>query len=298
MFNGLFSSGAVLQLAQTLRPIADVLALSFVFFFVYRFFSGVNSRIFINLVLIIVLMYGAAAVLRLNAVLWVFDGILTWFIIGVLVVFQPELRSLISKTGYSRLFSSGRPGSKKNRRGADLPDFALIRQAVQFLVRVRRGALLVFPRGMPLESIINSSIELDAKLSAELLETIFSHDTPLHDGAVVVAGSRVQSAGCYLPIEGGSDIPPELGSRHRAALSLTRSCDAVVLVVSEERGTVSIACDGEIFYDIGIANACDYAAKLLSNEHIEISWIRDYAVLSAQKKSAEGRPENRPEGRP
>ncbi len=275
MFNSLFSSGGY-DILQMVRPIADILFLSIIFYFTYRLFGDVKSRLLFNFFLIVILTYIAASVLRLETLLWVLKGVVGWLIIGAFVIFQPELRSLIFKKNYALFL-------KPNKRIQNVLDFTVIQRSVEFLVKMHRGALFVFPRTVQLSSVISTRIEVDARLSAEILQTIFSHDTPLHDGAVILENNRLTYAGCYLPLEKSSNIIPELGSRHRAALSLTNNSDAIVLIVSEQNGAVSLACNGELFYDIGVEKTCQYAAKLLLGQNIEVSWIKNYVKTVASE---------------
>lgn len=269
MFNGLFSLEGY-DVLQMVRAVVDILLLSIIFYFAYKLFGDIKSRLLSNFLLVVVLTYIFASLLRLEALLWVFKGVIVWLIVGALVIFQPELRSLVFKKNYAWFLNP-------KKRFRNTLDFTIIKQAVKFFVKMRRGSLLVFPRTVQLSSVISTRIEVDACLSAEILQTIFSHDTPLHDGAVILESNRLTYAGCYLPLEESSNIAPELGSRHRAALSLTNNSDAIVLVVSEQHGSVSLAYNGELFYDIGVEKACQYAEKLLRGESIEISWTKDYA---------------------
>ncbi len=276
MFYGLFSLEGY-DVFQIVRGAADIILLSIIFYFAYKLFGDVKSRLLSNFLLIIVLTYVVASLFRLEALLWVLKSIVVWLVVGALIIFQPELRSLVFRKNYARFL-------KSHKKFHNVVDFDVIKQAAQFLVKMRRGALFVFTRNVQLDSVVNTRVEIDARLSAEILQTIFSHDTPLHDGAVILENNRLSYAGCYLPLEESSNIATELGSRHRAALSLTNNSDAIVLVISEQRGAVSLAYNGELFYDIGIERASEYAAKLLNGQTIEISWIKDYTKTAIPRK--------------
>ena len=268
MFYSLFSLEGY-DVLQVIRAVVDIILLSIVFYCAYKLFGDVKSRLLSNFLLIIILIYVVASLFRLEALLWVLKGVLVWLVVGVLVIFQPELRSLVFRKNYAWFLRS-------RKQFHNTVDFPVVKQAVQFLVKVRRGALFVFPRTIQLDSVVTTRIEVDARLSAEILQTIFSHDTPLHDGAVIIDKNRLMYAGCYLPLEESSNIVSGLGSRHRAAVSLTNNSDAVVLVISEQNGSVSLAHNGELFYDIGVDKACQYVGQLLHGQAIEISWAKDY----------------------
>ncbi len=264
MFNNLLS----LDILQTLRPVLDIFVLSLITYFIYRLFHNLKSPALVNFILFVFFIYGVAAFLRLSTVLWVFNNIIGWLVIGGLIIFHPELRALISHINYNTIFS---PKSVNK----NIPNLEYVSKALYLLMHVKRGAILVFPRSINLDSIITTRIEIDAIISPEVIQTIFSHDTSLHDGAIIIEGRRVRYAGCYLPIEGGTELPPELGSRHRSAVTLTRNSDAVVIVLSEQHSVISLAFEGKLLYDIGVKKTCDYVMYLLQNESINVSWMED-----------------------
>lgn len=246
---------------QLARVMLDVFTLSVIFYFVYRLFRAVKIPLLLNQIISILLVYIIAAVFRFETVLWVLNKVSGWIIIAIIVIFQPELRALVMRTDYAKLFRR----DKSNR--FILPDFDKIKNTIEYLIKMKRGALFVFPRHIDLEYIITSKVEINAHLNEDLLQTIFGYDTVLHDGAVIIKNNKITHAGCFLPTERTASMTYNLGSRHRAALGLSQNSDAIILVLSEEYGSVSLVFDGEILYDIGIEKSCAY----LEQQILEIS---------------------------
>jgi len=160
-------------------------------------------------------------------------------------VYQPELRRTFTPgaSRRSRLFRIG--GTQ-----ASSEQIETILSACQRLVQSKRGALIVFPRKVAIKNIIDSGTRMNADISSALIVTVFDHDTPLHDGAMIIQGSKIVAAGCYLPLSGQTDIRASFGTRHRAALGMAEESDAAIIVVSEETGAISLACNGNLYYDL------------------------------------------------
>ena len=194
--------------------------------------------------IIIVAIYLGAYLLELDTLRWIMNGLATVIVIVLAVVFQPELRSIFTKIGQRNWF--------KSTSGARPKQIDSVLNAVDVLAGRRRGALIVFSRKMGLKNIMDTGTLLDAELSSSLILTMFSFDTPLHDGAVIIHNGRINSAGCFLPLSEQTDIRRSFGTRHRAALGLAEETDAVVLIVSEETGAISLAYDANLFYDLSI----------------------------------------------
>jgi diadenylate cyclase len=162
--------------------------------------------------------------------------------IAVAIVFQPELRKIIIRLGQGELF---RPDSKPR-----LGQLEAVVTAAEILSQEKRGMLVVFPRRINLKNIAETGTRLNADISSSLIVTVFEFDTPLHDGAMIVQNGRIVAAGCFLPLSEQQDIRKNFGTRHRAALGMSEQSDAVVLVVSEETGSLSLAYDAKLYYDV------------------------------------------------
>jgi len=183
---------------------------------------------------------------------------------AIVVIFQPELRSLLEKMGRSNVgklidVATGTMASE---------DFAIteIVTAAENLSSTKTGALIVIERDTKLGDVIRTGTPLDAEVSSSLLENIFFPNTPLHDGAVIVRGTRIHTAGCFLPLTSNSNLSRELGTRHRAALGVSEASDAVVVVVSEETGKISIAINGSLTRNLTPQTLKTALSKALSRE--------------------------------
>jgi diadenylate cyclase len=170
---------------------------------------------------------------------WLLGRFLDAIIIVIVVLFQDEIRRGLTKVGLQPILAN----EGTNAHEAVLEDLAV---ACGKFSKARTGALIVLQRNIGLVDLVEESVILDAMVSRKLLSSIFSKDSPLHDGAVVIIGSRIKAAGCVLPLTSNPDLDPNLGTRHRAAVGISERSDAVVLVVSEETGAISIVCEGKM----------------------------------------------------
>jgi diadenylate cyclase len=185
---------------------------------------------------------------KLDTILWIIKNITAIAVTALLVVFQPELRKALEQLGSQNIItnflpvdSSGKEGSGFNERTVN----ELVRATFE-MAKVKTGALMVIERGTSLKEIERTGIEINGLISSQLLINIFEHNTPLHDGAVVIRGNRVAAATCYLPLSDNMSINKALGTRHRAAVGVSESTDSLTIVVSEETGRVSVAQEGHL----------------------------------------------------
>jgi diadenylate cyclase len=225
-----------------IKPVIDIGVLTFVLYKAYGIVMKTNGIQIVRAVIVLAIAYAIAMLLDLTTILWLLDSLKTGLFICFAVVFQPELRKIFLQLGRGSFFSFG----KRSRHS--YIDSVLL--AAEILSSQRRGMLVVFVRRTELNHIIETGNPLNADLSSSLLVTIFGHDTPFHDGAVIVRGGKVLAAGCFLPLSEQQDIKKTFGTRHRAALGISEETDAVVLVVSEETGAISLAYDSKLYYDL------------------------------------------------
>jgi len=228
---------------QFLVDLIDVLVVAFLFYRLFAMIKGTRAaQMFVGLVFIVIASI-VAQWFRLNALNWIINSLKTVWVILFVILFQPELRALLTHIGQNRLLRAlirvGEGGVLKEILGA-----------VEEMGRERRGALIVIERDMGLRDYIETGTKLDATVTKELLETIFTPHSPLHDGAVVIRGDQISAAGCILPLSATAGLSPLLGTRHRAALGLAEETDACVFVVSEENGAISIAHKGELKWNL------------------------------------------------
>ena len=227
---------------EVIRPALDVLMLAYLLYKSWQILVQTRAVQLLKGTVIMVLIYAVSFFLRLTTLLWILNVLVPGLVIAIAIVFQPELRKIFTQIGSREWFRSG-------SRNAT-PRVATIMSAVKLLSTRRRGALLVFPRRVGVKNIIQTGTSLNAEISTNLITTVFFEGTPLHDGAMVVEGDKVVAAGCFLPLSEREDVEASFGARHRAALGLVEETDALVVVVSEENGAVSLAHDGNIRYNI------------------------------------------------
>ncbi len=238
-----------------LRPVLDVLVLSFLIYKSYKILLKTQAIQLIKGALSILIIYAIAFIFKLNTLLWLLNALAPGLVIGVAIVFQPELRKIFLKIGQTNWLRTG-----KRSRHSNIDSVVT---AAEILSEKRRGMLIVFMRKNSLKDIVDTGTVINATLSASLLVTIFGHDTPLHDGAVVAQDGMIVSAGCFLPLSEQYDIKKSFGTRHRAALGMTEETDAVVLIVSEESGALSLAYDSKLYYDLSTAEVVRQLEQLL-----------------------------------
>lgn len=198
-------------------------------------------------IIFILAFFLAAAILELDTILWLLEKTSYIAVTAIIVIFQPELRKALEQIGsqnvLTTLFSTD--DTKKNEDFSEKTIAELVRACFE-MGKVKTGALIVIERGTPLGEIERTGIEVDGIVTSQLLINIFEHNTPLHDGAVVIRGNRVTAATCYLPLSDNMTISKDLGTRHRAAVGISEVTDSLTVVVSEETGRVSVVENGKL----------------------------------------------------
>jgi diadenylate cyclase len=238
--NSLFST---LIVSPDWRNILDVAIVSVLVYQLVKALARTRANTALNGVLIVILVTGLSELLQLNTLSWLLLQMLNIGALLLVILFQPEIRRGLDQIGRSRwrvLF-----GTTKNIKLAE-KIVQEITSALISLSKRRVGALIVIERGTGLGDVVQSGTILDAEISAPLIENLFEPNTPLHDGAMLVCGLRIAAAACILQLSDDSTISRELGTRHRAAIGISESTDAVALIVSEETGIISVARGGRL----------------------------------------------------
>lgn len=226
--------------------ILDIVDTGLVAYFIYRIYlmlKNTRAAALVKGLLVLAILVLASKWLNLHVINWILEKAMTMVMVALPVVFQPELRRALEQIGRGRLF----------RKAGELDEDELrdmiraVSDAAMVMARRKVGALIVFERGVGLEERTETGVKIDGLVTSSLLLNIFEKDTPLHDGAVIIRGNRIIAASCLLPLTEARNLSQELGTRHRAAIGLSEQSDALVLVVSEETGTISIARNGEIY---------------------------------------------------
>ena len=233
-----------LTASMSARNLLDILLVAMLIYYATKLVRQTRANsVFKGFAVMLVLMW-LSDILSLNTINWILRQVIGTGTIMLVVLFQPELRRALEQVGRSSLYSGVLMGDRQTRSAEH--NTQEIVQALTNLSRRKVGALVVMEQQTGLKDIVASGTTLDADISAALLENIFEPNTPLHDGAVVINNGRVTAAACFLPLSENSSISRELGTRHRAALGISETTDAVVLIVSEETGTISMAREGRL----------------------------------------------------
>ena len=223
--------------------VRDVIDIALVSYITYRFLllmRGTRGAQMTYGIIVLLIFFGVTRYYRLTAVQWLLSNLLTYIVFGIIVLYQNEIRRGLANIGRPPLIGRYR------RRGESREGYEEIILAATTLASKKIGALIVIERDIGLKNYAESGIALDAILTYDLLVTIFSPNTPLHDGAVIVLHNRIIGAGCFLPLTLDPHLSKELGTRHRAAIGITEETDAVAVIVSEETGIISAAVGGKI----------------------------------------------------
>ena len=228
-----------------------ILDLTIVIFLLYCFFKVVKGsrawQLIKGIVLFIIATW-VSGLLNLKILNWILTGIMNLGVIAIIVIFQPELRRGLEQLGTNKLtkfFGIDKDVSMKTKE-----DIYKVVIAATELSKTKTGALIVLERDIKIQDIIATGIPMNAEVSPQLLVNIFEPKTPLHDGAAIIAGNKIAAAACVLPLADDKDIAKELGTRHRAAIGISKESDGIVVVISEETGKISVAKDGTLIADV------------------------------------------------
>lgn len=251
---GFFSDFGISDINVPAVGIIDILDIVIVAYIIYKIIFWIKETrawALFKGILVIFAFTAVAVILRLNTILWILSNTISVGIIALIVVFQPEMRKALEQLGKGRFFTyfmkldESEQDDKAMSRTIDE-----IVKAADKMGAVKTGALILIEQKVPLGDHERTGIPIDAIVSSQLLINIFEHNTPLHDGAVIIRNNRVAAATCFLPLTESNDISMELGTRHRAAIGASEVSDAYVIVVSEETGAISLARGGILYRNI------------------------------------------------
>jgi len=224
----------------TVLDLVDILVVTYFLYRLYQMLKNTRAASLVKGLLVLLIAALVSNWLHLHVINWLLEKSMTVVLVALPVVFQPELRRALEQIGRGRFF----------RKTVVLDEeevehmLSALATAAMAMSRNKIGALIVFERETGLDDYIETGIQIDALVSHELFMNIFIPNTPLHDGAVIIRGNRIKAAGCLLPLTEDRNLSKELGTRHRAAIGLSEQSDALVLIVSEETGTISLARSG------------------------------------------------------
>lgn len=222
-----------------IRNILDILIVAFIFYWVYVFLANTRAIQLLKGLIVIFIVAIISSLLRLDTLDWLIKNITSYVVITVVILFQPELRRLITQFGQRNWIS--------NESSKDVLPLDEVVNSLLSLSEEKVGAILVIERNTGLKSYVESGITVDSIISEEFIRTIFYPLTPLHDGAIIIQNARIASAACYLPLSDSKQLRKQHGARHRAGLGIAEETDALVLTVSEETGNISMMVNGKMF---------------------------------------------------
>jgi uncharacterized protein (TIGR00159 family) len=242
-----------------IQDVADILIMTFLLYQLYSWFRRTRAMQVLLGLGVVTMIYFVTRFLGLYMTSWILQELGTVLIVLIIVVFQAEIRQALYRFSLMRHFFDSRQETQLSR-------FHEVAETLFRLAGTRTGAIVVFKRSESLSDLVLNGVRLDCEITPQILETIFADGTPLHDGAALVKDGRIAMASCHLPLSASPDLPQFYGTRHRAALGLSERTDAVVAVVSEERGEVSLAVAGELRRLSSADELVDVLEKLISPE--------------------------------
>ena len=230
-----------------IKDIIDIFSVALMLFYVYRLMKESRSlNIFSGIMVFIVIWLFVSKILSMRLLGSILDKLVSVGVLALIILFQEEIRTfLYSLGGHERIKLLTRYFMPSNKNEEDKEMILPLVMACMNMARGKVGALIVLERSAPLNDIADTGEKIDARIIQRLIENIFFKNSPLHDGAILISKKRVKAAGCILPVSHNKDIPKSLGLRHRSALGISQSSDALAIVVSEETGNISIAIKGE-----------------------------------------------------
>ena len=270
------------------KDAVDILIVALLLYYLFRLFRQSRSGQLVKGVVILLIMFAISAIANLTMVRFILKSVFEFFVIILVVVFQPELRQGLERLGRSnktlRNFMNSNSQSPETFVMKAISDVA---DSCAIFSKSRTGALIVFERNSLLNEIAGTGTTLNSETSPALLGNIFFNKAPLHDGAMIIREGKILSAGCILPLTKSLDVSPDLGTRHRAAIGLSEECDAVVVVVSEETGNISIALGGRLTRDYNRNTLYDRLVELIIPGENERSNLFSSIFRSRKEKKVE-----------
>ena len=231
------------------RDVVEIIIIAFLVYYILAWMKTTRAWRLLKGLIIITIFLFAAYRLEMSAIMWIAENVLGFAVTAIIVVLQPELRHALEELGQKSFLPSFSFTSDSSRRMQSVFSEKTINEITKACVemgKAKTGALIVIEKKESLKDYERTGIEVDAVVTSQLLINIFEHNTPLHDGAVIIRGNRITYATCYLPLSDNLDLSKELGTRHRAGVGISEVADSMTVIVSEETGKISIAYEGEL----------------------------------------------------
>ena len=246
----------------------DIILLAVLFYFVFRFFRSRKAGTLLIGIFLCLLLYTIAVLLNLSGVEYILSGVFKIGALAIIIIFQPEIRDILETIGSGSIKGIRTFGEQSKKKQAKYKAIDNICKAVHVMSKDHTGALIAIGRTTQLDDVINSGIEINADVSDYLIRNLFYDKAPLHDGALVIEGNRIRAAACILPLPRHTYVNNALGTRHRAAVGLSEVSDAIIIVVSEETGIISVAKESELKRDFTEDSLRTFLVKeLVADKH-------------------------------
>lgn len=228
--------------------VVEVLVIAVLFYYILVWVKNTRAWSLLKGVVVILLFFVFAAIFNMTTILWIAENLFAIAVTAIIVILQPELRKALETLGRKNILASILPFDTNKTQGGKISQETILElaRACTEMSRVKTGALIVIENEHGLDEYCRTGIDVDGIVTNQLLINIFEHNTPLHDGAVIIRGNRVLSATCYLPLSDSMTLGKELGTRHRAGVGISEVTDSVTIIVSEETGKISIAYEGKL----------------------------------------------------
>ena len=266
--------------------VAEILIIAVLLYYTLVCMKTTRAWILLKGLIVILAFLLLAYFFRMTTILWMAQNVLGFAVTALIVVLQPELRKALEELGKKNIISSVLPFDNSHRVNEEFSEKTIneITKACVEMGKVRTGALIVIEQKVSLRDYERTGIDVDGIVTSQLLINIFEHNTPLHDGAVIIQGNRVVSATCYLPLSDNLGLSKELGTRHRAGVGISEITDSLTIIVSEETGKISVAYEGELERNLDADSLRDRMHKILNNPVEEHKNLRIWKGRSRDKK--------------
>ena len=266
--------------------VAEILIIAVLLYYTLVWMKTTRAWILLKGLIVILAFLLLAYFFRMTTILWMAQNVLGFALTALIVVLQPELRKALEELGKKNIISSVLPFDNSHRVNEEFSEKTIneITKACVEMGKVRTGALIVIEQKVSLRDYERTGIDVDGIVTSQLLINIFEHNTPLHDGAVIIQGNRVVSATCYLPLSDNLGLSKELGTRHRAGVGISEITDSLTIIVSEETGKISVAYEGELERNLDADSLRDRMHKILNNPVEEHKNLRIWKGRSRDKK--------------
>ena len=266
--------------------VAEILIIAVLLYYTLVWMKTTRAWILLKGLIVILAFLLLAYFFRMTTILWMAQNVLGFAVTALIVVLQPELRKALEELGKKNIISSVLPFDNSHRVNEEFSEKTIneITKACVEMGKVRTGALIVIEQKVSLRDYERTGIDVDGIVTSQLLINIFEHNTPLHDGAVIIQGNRVVSATCYLPLSDNLGLSKELGPRPRAGVGISEITDSLTIIVSEETGKISVAYEGELERNLDADSLRDRMHKILNNPVEEHKNLRIWKGRSRDKK--------------